>query len=69
MSVRVAQLLQMAVSMLHRPNANSWPGSPKDSDRIIGMQGRGENWVKQERKREKKQGGDGGGVRAKCSFP
>lgn len=22
----------MAVSTLHRPNASSWPGSPKDSD-------------------------------------
>lgn len=32
MSVRVAQLLQMAVSTLHKPNASSWPGSPKDSD-------------------------------------
>lgn len=32
MSVRVAQLLQMAVSTFRRPNASSWPGSPKDSD-------------------------------------
>lgn len=59
MSVRVAQLLQMAVSTFYRPNASSWPGSPKDSDTVAcrrekktGLNKRRKKQRKRERRKE-----------------
>lgn len=62
MSVRVAQLLQMAVSTLHRPNASSWPGSPKDTEASRGEEKTGLN------KRRKKQRGRAGHGRQPTLF-
>lgn len=56
MSVRVAQLLQMAVSTFYRPNASSWPGSPKDSDTVAC---RREKKTGLNKRRKKQRGGQG----------